>query len=413
MIIRTTLGEVPVSISLTDRAITVSRNEALVVGWDPGGRLYSVVDGDRTYRRGLNGRVLVKWRESGARQRRWASDMEAAAIVDRAAALAGDLLQAGAFGPPGPRADAAGPAAIGQGVAARPAALAQDVVAALERVARFDSRAAADDAIRFGQVYQPLGILPPDQYLALVLQATEGCSFRSCTFCEFYPEPYRVRNAAQFAEHITRVRDYLGDSIRLRERAIFLGSANALAVPMSGLVPIFDLLVQRLAGRPVSAFLDAFTGLLKSAADYRALGRRGLRRVYIGLESGHDALLAFVCKPSTRQQAVETVQAIKSGGVNVGVIVMVGLGGDRFARAHVTDTAEAINAMQLGAGDLLYFSELVDLPGSPYLKAAGDAGIRTLDAGERLAQRRAIESRLALPSPAPQLATYDVREFVY
>jgi len=389
MVIRTTLGEVPVSVSVTDRAITVSRNDALVVAWDPGGRLYSVVDGDRTYRRGLNGRVLVKWRENGARQRRWASDTEAAAIVDRAAALAGELLKK------------------------RPAAPAQDVVAALERVARFDSRAAADDAIRFGQIYQPIGILPPDQYLALVLQATEGCSFRSCTFCEFYREPYRVRNAEQFAEHITRVRDYLGDSIRLRDGAIFLGSANALAVPMFGLVPIFDLLVQQLAGRPVYAFLDGFTGLLKSAADYRALGRRGLRRVYIGLESGHDALLAFVRKPSTCQQAVETVQAIKSGGVNVGVIVMVGLGGDLFARAHVTDTAEAINAMHLGAGDLLYFSELVDLPGSPYLRAAGDAGIRTLDAGERLAQRRAIESRLALPSPAPQLATYDVREFVY
>lgn len=413
MVIRTTLGEVPVSISLTDRAITVSRDDALVVAWDPGGRLYSVVDGDQTYRRGLNGRVLVKWREHGARQRRWASDTEAAAIVDRAAALARELLQAGPLGPSGPRAEAAGPAANGQGAAAQPAALARDAVAALERVARFDSRAAAADAIRFGQIYQPIGILPPDQYLALVLQATEGCSFRSCTFCEFYREPYRVRNAEQFAEHITRVLDYLGDSIRLRERAIFLGSANALAVSMSGLVPIFDLLAQRLPGRPVHAFLDGFTGVLKSAADYRALGRRGLRRVYIGLESGHDALLAFVRKPSTRQQAVETVQAIKGGGVNVGVIVMVGLGGDLFARAHVTDTAEAINAMQLGAGDLLYFSELVDLPGSPYLKAAGDAGIRTLDAGERLAQRRAIENRLALPSPAPQLATYDVREFVY
>ena len=413
MVIRTALDGVPVSVSLTDRSITVSRNDELVVAWDVGGRLYSVVDGDRTYRRGLNGRVLVKWRENGARQRRWATGTEAATIVDRAAALAGEVLEQGGLRSSEARVATAPSPAMGPGVTAEPNALPRDVVAGLERVARFDSRAAADDAIRFAQVYQPIGILPPDQYLALVLQATEGCSFQSCTFCEFYREPYRVRNAEQFAEHITEVRAYLGDSIRLRQRAIFLGSANALAVPMTGLVPIFDLVAQQFAGRPVYAFLDGFTGLLKSEADYRELGRRGLRRVYIGLESGHDALLGFVRKPSTRQQAVETVRAIKSGGVNVGVIVMVGLGGDRFARAHVAATAEAIDAMHLGDGDLLYFSELVDLPGSPYLKAAEDAGIRALDAGERLAQRRAIESQLALPSLAPKLATYDVREFVY
>ena len=398
MVIRTTLNDVPVSISLTDRATTVSRGGDFLVAWDPGGRLYSVVDDGRTYRRGLNGRMLVKWRENSARQRQWATESDAAVVVDRSAALASDLLRAGTSSWLASDGDAFDP---------RP------LLVALEGASRFDRRAAAADAIRFHEIYQPIGILPPDQYLALVLQATEGCSFRSCTFCEFYREPYRVKNAGQFAEHIARVRDYLGDSLRLRDRTVFLGSANALAIPMSGLVPIFDLLVQQFAGRPVHAFLDGFTGLTKSAADYTALGARGLRRVYIGLESGHDALLAFVHKPSTREQVVETVRAIKSGGVNVGVIVMVGLGGDRFRDAHVTDTAEAINAMDLGAGDLLYFSELVNLPGSPYLKSAEDAGVKALSADQRAAQRGAIESSLAFPSSAPQMATYDVREFVY
>jgi radical SAM superfamily enzyme YgiQ (UPF0313 family) len=387
MVIRTTLGAVPVTVSLTDRAITVSRDDEFVVAWDSGGRLYSVVEGEATYRRGLNGRVLVKRRVNGVRQHEWASDEHAAAIVDRGAALARELLQAGA--------------------------LAHDVVVALEKVARFDSRVAADDAIRFDRVYRPIGILPPDEYLALVLQATEGCSFRSCTFCQFHREPYRVKSVRQFEDHVAAVREYLGDSLRLRDRTVFLGSANALAVPMPGLVPIVDVLAREFPGRPVHAFLDGFTGVMKSADDYAALAARGLRRVYIGLESGHDPLLALVGKPSTSEQVVETVQVIKSCGVKVGVIAMVGLGGDRFADAHMMETAEAINAMHLGAGDLVYFSDLVDLPGSPYLKAAGDAGIRGLDAGERLAQRQAIRSRLAFARPAPQMATYDIREFVY
>lgn len=387
MLFRTAIDRAAVTVSLTNRALTVGRDDEFVVAWDLGGRLYSIVEHERTYRRGLNGRVLAKWREKGERQRAWAGEPDAAALVDRAAALASAVRDA--------------------------VDVPADMGGMLARAAAFDSAAACRDAARFNEVYQPIGILPPDQYLALVLQATEGCSFRSCTFCEFYHEAYRVKDAAQFAGHVARVRDYLGDSLRLRERTVFLGSANALAVPTSGLVPLFDILAGQFPGTPVYAFVDGFTGVRKSVADYRLLGARGLRRVYVGLESGHDALLAFVRKPSTSAQVSETVRAMKAAGLNVGVIVMVGLGGDRFADAHVADTADVVNTMGLGAGDLLYFSELVDLPGSPYLSSANEAGIRPLDRKERAAQRRAIEGRLVFTSSAPQIATYDVREFVY
>jgi hypothetical protein len=393
-VLRGSLGATPVSITITDAAVTVSRREDFVVAWDRGGRLYSVFDAGVTFRRGLNGRVLEKRREDGVRQRRWARPDECGVLVDRAAQVAAELLGAmEAFGSSG----------------VRPPGLED----ALGRAARFDARAAAADAGRFRQIYSPIGILPPDQYLALVLQATEGCSFRSCTFCEFYRQPYRVRTAADFAAHVAAVRDYLGDSIRLRGRSVFLGSANALAVGTGALEAIFDVLTRQVPGRPVHAFLDGFAGAMKSAGEYAALGRRGLRRVYVGLESGHDPLLAFVQKPSTSGQAVETVRAIKAGGVRVGVIVLIGLGGDRYMGAHVADTAAAVNAMGLDAGDLLYFSDLVESADSPYPRFARDASIRSLTADERRLQRRAIETRLKFRGPSPRMATYDIREFVY
>jgi radical SAM superfamily enzyme YgiQ (UPF0313 family) len=388
MLIRRELDRTPITISLTSRALTLGRNDEFIAAWDLGGRLYSVVEGDITSRRGLQGRILIKSRDRGVRLHRWASQEEASAIVDRAAAFAGNVLRAAGDVP-------------------------DEVASALQRAARFKGEAAIADAARFAQIYRPIGILPPDQYLALVLQATEGCSFRSCTFCEFYREPYRVKSPEQFGEHVADVLAYLDGSLSLRDRAIFLGSANALAVPTAGLVPIFDMLATRFTGRPVYAFQDGFTGTLKTAADYAALHARGLRRVYIGLESGHDELLAFVRKPSTSQQAIDTVRSIKAGGVNVGVIVMIGLGGSQFAEAHVADTAHAVNQMGLGAGDLLYFSDLVAVPGSPYFDSAESASLAPLDAGERVAQRSAIVDRLVFPSSRPQIATYDIREFVY
>ena len=159
--------------------------------------------------------------------------------------------------------------------------------------------------------------------------------------------------------------------------------------------------------------MDGFTGSRKKASDYAELRRRGLGRVYLGLESGHDPLLAYVRKPASRGQAVDAVRAIKAGGASVGVIVMIGLGGRAFAEGHVRDTVTAINAMQLGAGDLLFFSELVEVPGTAYPRVAGADGVEPLPLGERLVQAEALRAGLVFDGRPPQIAKYDVREFVY
>jgi len=136
-----------------------------------------------------------------------------------------------------------------------------------------------------------------------------------------------------------------------------------------------------------------------------------LKRVYIGLESGHDPLLQFVKKPGQAADAIETVQAIKAAGINVGVIVMIGLGGDRFAAGHTRDTVDVLNAMSLGVGDLIYFSDLVEEPDTPYPRLAAQQDIRALSADERAAQRASIRTDLKLNGA--KLSNYDVREFVY
>jgi hypothetical protein len=468
---RTTLA------SVKDTSVSLAVGSDWIAAWDLGGRLYSVWKSGHTYRRGLNGRVLHKWRADRP-------DPRGVSLAPRDASLAprgASLTPRGASLPPPP----AVPGLAGFGVTAPECsakagracagdlspydarirvhvegadahALAEEssgmlrralldvvrspsgwldrtgrppdarVVAFFERCARFDARASQDDAARFAEVFAPVGILPPDQYLSIVLQATEGCSFGTCTFCDLYHERYRVKAADEFERHAAAVRDYLGDSAILRGRSVFLGAANALAVPMPRLLEFFrtiEMVFGEIAGwkpalrgrevasgepaprgRPVHAFVDGFTGLHKSAADYAALGARGLRRVYVGLESGHDPLLAFVRKPATGREA---------GGVSAGVIVMAGLGGTRFADGHVADTTAAVNEMRLDAGDLLYFSDLVEVPGTAYPQLAAAEDVQPLALEARLAQVAAIRAGLVFPGAPPRVARYDVREFVY
>jgi Radical SAM superfamily len=403
MVFRGTLGSRAATLSVKDTSISLAFEAAWVAAWDFGGRLYSLWRGGETYRRGLSGRLLFKpGRSAQARRRVPLEGADADRVVretaEQAALLARSL----------DRDSHAWVAAGGR----HPS---DDVTAIVARCARFDPAAARDDAARFAEVYSPIGILPPDQYLSTVLQATDGCSFGTCTFCDLYHGGYRVKSAEEFGRHVAAVRDYLGESALLRGRSFFLGSANALAVPIPRLLEFFEAMPGPFGGgaRPVNAFVDGFTGIRKSAGDYAELRRRGLGRVYVGLESGHDPLLAFVRKPATRDQAVETVRAIKAGGAQVGVIVMIGLGGRAFAGGHVRDTVSALNQMGLGAGDLLFFSELIEVPGTAYPLAAAAASVEPMPADERMAQAEAIRTGLVFEGPPPQLAKYDVREFIY
>ena len=91
---------------------------------------------------------------------------------------------------------------------------------------------------------------------------------------------------------------------------------------------------------------------------------------------------------------------------------MLGIGGDRYAAGHVADTVALLNSLELDSGDIVYFSEFVDEPGSEYAELAAAAGVRAL-AGEQVrAQAEAIRAGLRF-THAPKLATYDIREFIY
>ncbi len=402
MVLRGRAGRESWILSLKPHSLAVSLNDEVVAAWDRGGRLYTLVRGDSTWRRGLSGRVLEKRQGEGWRRRGVLSPPEGDAVVGEAAALAAAARRALASD-------------VWTWDGPVESVVAHEADALLGLAARFDAGAARADAEAFARVYSPVGILPPDQYLALVLQATEGCSFNTCTFCDLYHQSFSVKPREAFRTHVASVLRYLGESRHLRSRGIFLGAANALAVPMATLVPVFEILVEEVDAirTGVCAFVDGFTGNRKSAADYRQLRHLGLRRVYVGLESGHDPLLAFVRKPGTAAAAIDTVRTIKAAGVQAGVIVMIGLGGGRYAEGHVTDTMTAVNAMGLGPGDFLYFSDLVEVPGTSYPLLAEGMGIAPLDAVARASQRAAIRNGLRFPGAPPQIATYEIGEFVY
>ena len=133
------------------------------------------------------------------------------------------------------------------------------------------------------------------------------------------------------------------------------------------------------------------------------------------MESGDAALLKFLGKPNTPDDVAQLVEHVKAGGVAVGIVILAGAGGERYADQHIRHTAEIINAMSLDGNDLIYFSEWVDYPGSEYSALTREAGIRPLTIGEIEQQMSKMRAgfRFHSPAHAPKISYYDIREFIY
>lgn len=307
---------------------------------------------------------------------------------------------------------------------------------ALAHVNRFCYTSLEREREEYGQVYHPVPILPPDQYLALYLQMTEGCAFNQCTFCNFYRDRrFRIKQPEVFHEHIRRVRAFFGEGLSLR-RSIFLGDANALMMPQKMLIERFNIVGQEFAILPrgltpyarqawraahpihfegIYSFIDAFSTKQKRAAEFATLAELGLRRVYVGLESGDPSLLKFLGKPNTPDDIVRLVQECKEGGVAVGLVVLVGAGGAHYEPGHIQHTTELVNTLPLDENDLIYLSELVDFPNSTYSQRAAQAGIAPMDFQAVERQRHILQDafHFRARTHSPRVATYDIREFVY
>lgn len=400
----------PPRIACKRESVVITRFDGAeeIYAFDHAGRFFTAWRMARLYRRALDGRVMEKHTDRRSRHpvrhRRFLDAGERSALVNDAAAAARVTL----------RALRDGTAELLWALPEPPdRSRAERLVAA---AAGFDAEAAEADRQQFEAVYTPVSILPPDRYLALVVQITEGCHWNRCTFCSFYRDrPFRVKPVADLAAHLEAIVAFFGEGRTLR-RGVFLGDANALLLPAADLEPRLDLIARRLPEhtQDMSAFIDVFTGHHKGAADFAALRAGGLRRIYIGVETGDDGLLAFLNKPQTAAEAVELVRSVKAAGLAAGVIVMAGIGGRAYWRRHVGATLDLLGRVALGTGDLVYVAAFTAPANGPYAERARSEGIAPLDhnaIGDQVEEL--LGGAAAVVGPGTRIAPYDIEEFLY
>ena len=358
---------------------------AHVLSFDREGRLYTFYDDGVLYKRALDSSLHWRRRENGGpRERGVLAEAEARAVYEKVQSL------------------------VRRGVDELEPECARRLTT---EVLPWTPERIMAEKQRFDAVYRPIAILPPDQYFSIVVQATEGCTWNKCTFCSFYQgRPFHAKSADELRRHALAVREFLGRQLLLR-KGVFLGDGNALALSRSRLLPIFEAVREVFPNRAIYSFVDLYSGERHDPADWNELRRLGLRRVYVGMETGLDELLAFLNKPGSAAELTEFVRELKAAAVSVGLIVMVGVGGREYAARHAAATIDALAQMPLDESDLVYLSPFIEHPASQYARDRLEAGLTPMSGEEVEAelQRLALQIR-ALGTRA---ARYDIREFIY
>lgn len=186
-------------------------------------------------------------------------------------------------------------------------------------------------------------IRPPSEANSIILQVTVGCSHNACTFCGAYRDKrFRIKENAIVNEDIRFAQQYCR-----RQRTVFMADGNVLVIPQEDLVALLKRIRNELPFvRRVSMYANARDILRKTDAQLSQLRQLGLQRIYMGLESGHDATLKAIAKGDTVQSIVEAGIRAREAGIFLSVTVLLGIAGIELSQEHALATADALNGMQ-------------------------------------------------------------------
>jgi len=238
----------------------------------------------------------------------------------------------------------------------------------------------------FGRVFRP-----PSEAYSLIVQVTYGCSHNTCAFCSMFKEKrFAVRPLDEVLEDFT-----MAKQMGYRAKRIFLADGDALVRRADELAVILD---HAYACFPecerVTAYASPSSLLVRTEEELRMLRQKGLTMVYLGLESGSDAVLTMMRKGHSEKTIVEAGKKARRCGMALSVTAISGLGGTELWQEHAVETARALSAMNPEYIGLL---TLLVEPETPLYDWVRDGKFRLLDQMQVLDETELLVEHMDAP----------------
>ena len=226
------------------------------------------------------------------------------------------------------------------------------------QIKNYTQKTEGEMTVRYkGKVYRP-----PSEAYSLIIQVTYGCSHNRCAFCDMYDDKhFAMRPMEEIREDFEQAR-----RVYRRVERVFLADGDALMRKTDDLVQILGLIYGLFPEcQRVTCYASPTSLQIKSEEELRLLREKGLKMVYMGLESGCDAVLERMDKGHTAAQIIAAGQNARRSGLQLSVTAISGLGSRELWREHAVETAQAFNAMNPEYIGLL---TLMVEPGTPLEK---------------------------------------------
>ena len=184
---------------------------------------------------------------------------------------------------------------------------------------------------------------PPSEAYSLILQVSLGCAWNKCAFCEMYSsKQFRLRPEEEVFSEI----EMLATQAH-KVRKVFLADGNAMVLSFDKLIRLLDKLNATFPKlNRVSAYALPRDIESKTDEELRILADKGLKLLYVGIESGDDELLDRINKGEDYKSTSRALQKARKAGIKLSVMILNGLGGQNYSKQHAINSAKLVNEIQ-------------------------------------------------------------------
>lgn len=183
---------------------------------------------------------------------------------------------------------------------------------------------------------------PPYEAHSVIIQATAGCTYRKCRFCNLYQnECFRMSPMEEFEEDLAEIKRY-----QPYARRIFWTGANPFAMSYENLklraLTVRDYLIKCQSIAMFASIRDIMDKEVWQLKKLRAMGINGLS---IGTESGDDTTLVLAGKGYTAADILEQCRKLDEAGIEYYFVYMTGLAGKGAGRRNAVNSAELFSRL--------------------------------------------------------------------
>lgn len=231
---------------------------------------------------------------------------------------------------------------------------------------------------------------PPYEASSVIIQATSGCTYGKCRFCNLYQnECFRMSPLEEFEADLAEIKQYQPNA-----RRIFWTGANPFAMSYENLklraLTVRDYLIKCQTMAMFASIRDIKNKEVWQLRKLRAMGINGLS---IGIESGDNATLRLANKGYTAQDIVEQCRKLDEANIEYYFVYMTGLAGQGGGFRNAINTADVCNQLN---PYFISVDSLTLFPGTELYAMMQQGSFTPAGEKERLQELQLFISRLQL-----------------